>query len=49
MTVTNELGQKTRTRWNAFGWELEEGVLTNSGLNVKSRTGYDHDPYGRIV
>ncbi|WP_223260598.1 RHS repeat domain-containing protein [Paenibacillus ihbetae] len=47
VTVTNELGQKSRTRWNALGWKLEEGILTNRGLDIKSRTGYDS--YGRAV
>lgn len=47
VTVTNELGQKTRTRWNALGWKLEEGIHTERGLDIKSRTGYD--PYGRTV
>ncbi|WP_457816148.1 hypothetical protein [Paenibacillus glucanolyticus] len=47
VTVTNELGQKTRTQWNALGWKLEEGILTDKGVETKSRTGYD--PYGRTV
>lgn len=47
LIVTNELGQKTKTRWSALGWEVEQGILTDRGLIVKSRTGYD--AHGRAI
>lgn len=47
LIVTNELGQKTKTRWSSLGWEIEQGILTDKGINVKSRTGYD--AHGRSI
>jgi RHS repeat-associated protein len=47
VTVTNELGVKSKTRWNALGWNIETGLYDGAGYQVKTKSAYDHN--GRLV
>ncbi|MFB5761546.1 RHS repeat domain-containing protein [Paenibacillus medicaginis] len=47
VTVTNELGVKSKTRWNALGWSIEAGLYDGAGYQVKTKSAYDHN--GRLV
>ncbi|GJM72460.1 hypothetical protein HMSSN036_46760 [Paenibacillus macerans] len=47
VTVTNELGVKSKTRWNALGWNIETGLYNGTEYQVKTKSAYDHN--GRLV
>ncbi|MFB5677041.1 polymorphic toxin-type HINT domain-containing protein [Paenibacillus terreus] len=46
VTIQDELGTKSRTRWNALGWQTESGLFTGQGFKVQSRA--DYDAFGRL-
>ncbi|WP_018756419.1 polymorphic toxin-type HINT domain-containing protein [Paenibacillus terrigena] len=46
-TVTNEVGSKSQTRWNALGWKTEEGIFKGSSYEKKAK--YNYDAFGRVI
>ncbi|MFD1460350.1 RHS repeat-associated core domain-containing protein [Paenibacillus farraposensis] len=47
VTVTNELGIRTKTRYNALGWNVESGLYEGNDYVIKSKSAYDAN--GRLV
>ncbi|AET59808.1 Rhs family protein [Paenibacillus terrae HPL-003] len=47
VTVTNELGIRTKTRYNALGWNIESGLFEGNDYVIKSKSAYDDN--GRLV
>nr|WP_252508778.1 RHS repeat domain-containing protein [Paenibacillus peoriae] len=47
VTVTNELGIRTKTRYNALGWNIESGLYEGNDYVIKSKSAYDVN--GRLV
>ncbi|APB71989.1 RHS repeat protein [Paenibacillus polymyxa] len=47
VTVTNELGIRTKTRYNALGWNIESGLYEGNDYVIKSKSAYDAN--GRLV
>ncbi|WP_223067787.1 RHS repeat-associated core domain-containing protein [Paenibacillus caui] len=45
VTITDELGVQSLTRWNALGVQTEQGFYKNGDYEVTQRIGYD--PYSR--
>ncbi|MGW8956698.1 RHS repeat-associated core domain-containing protein [Paenibacillus sp. NPDC055715] len=46
VTVKNEAGVRTRTKWNALGWKTEEGYLNGQDYQIQSKLSYDS--FGRL-
>ncbi|MEK3848717.1 MULTISPECIES: RHS repeat-associated core domain-containing protein [Paenibacillus] len=46
VTVKNELGIQTQTRWNALGWKTREGYWSGQGYQLQSKSSYDS--FGRL-
>lgn len=46
VTVTDEVGIRTQTRWNALGWEVENGWFDGARYVKKKAIGYDS--FGRV-
>lgn len=46
LTITDEIGAQTKTRWNALGLKVEEGIFTAEGY--KKKKGYAYDGNGRL-
>lgn len=47
LTVTNELGAQSKTRWNALGLKVEDGIFTAEGY--KKKKGHTYDGNGRLI
>ena|GEM_PF-821553 len=47
LTLTDEVGITTVTRWNPMGWKTESGLMEAGTYKAKSKIGYDD--YGRVI